>query len=866
MTRETKLGLVVSSSFVILLGGLIARKVVQEEPASGTTTNADVVAVVAETTPKDSVGRDSSTSTQNPVVPVIKTSFTPSAAKKTVQRRSLPPKTQAPKIVSAENPHRPTPSNNDVNNVQTSEGYASEGLSSKQATAFEQPAELRLVNGEVGSTKEQSTSPEQRGNARDFEDIKGRGIEVALGPQELPPPPAPVAKKKPQSSPTAPTNADPLPSPVMPDPPPAIPDNPPSGGGTMPGPPVPPQSGQIREPQPPVPPIGGPDTAGLPPIPGEATSINKAEIPAAPILPLDGQVKAGEELRSTNNNANSPNGSAPLGTDAPGSRQSGAFWGKEIKAKQIGEPNAPPAPIIASTNTRPSPFPENQNPETNPSAGSPPIPSPPGSDRGSARQPGIEITPPGSTTPSFPPSGNPPPAPPPSVSSLEEAKRVGISKLNDVGSPNEQELLKRLADNKRKADALESNKPKGPQFDTDSSNGRISANPAVPDVPAPPLPAGGTVRGDPSVPPPLGPVSAPVKGDGSVPPSRSTAGDPRPGPSGNNNAVGINTFPPPKKKQNAENPSTPSESTSSVPRLPGNTGLADPTPRQPSPIKPAKTNAERSTLGTNPTNMTLPRSDAPMIPGVTIGSRPEVSQSENQPRVNTPAAPVDRQIPVRPINPNAPAIGAEPNKLPRGVEIPPAGGNSKLQRTSGHLEGSTIRNTMPGPASKMRGQNPERGSGSNLEVKMGPEATIYSVPREGRTWQEISRDHYNDPHFAESLREYNANAWRRRDALQWVKVPGGTKVEIPDVRQLTRSIPVVSQTPEPTRGTPPRNVDPPGTYRVRKQGMFLWKIAQDALGDGRRWSEIYRLNPQIQPELPIQINTVLQMPLSAYKR
>jgi nucleoid-associated protein YgaU len=53
------------------------------------------------------------------------------------------------------------------------------------------------------------------------------------------------------------------------------------------------------------------------------------------------------------------------------------------------------------------------------------------------------------------------------------------------------------------------------------------------------------------------------------------------------------------------------------------------------------------------------------------------------------------------------------------------------------------------------------------------------------------------------------------------------------------------------------------TYRVRAPGEPLFEIARRTLGNGNRWSEIYALNPQLRPELPIPEGTILRMPPDA---
>src|SRR5262249_50372228 len=50
------------------------------------------------------------------------------------------------------------------------------------------------------------------------------------------------------------------------------------------------------------------------------------------------------------------------------------------------------------------------------------------------------------------------------------------------------------------------------------------------------------------------------------------------------------------------------------------------------------------------------------------------------------------------------------------------------------------------------------------------------------------------------------------------------------------------------------------TYQVRNPGEPLFEIARRTLGNGSRWTEIYRLNPNLRPEVPIPGGTVLRMP------
>jgi hypothetical protein len=54
------------------------------------------------------------------------------------------------------------------------------------------------------------------------------------------------------------------------------------------------------------------------------------------------------------------------------------------------------------------------------------------------------------------------------------------------------------------------------------------------------------------------------------------------------------------------------------------------------------------------------------------------------------------------------------------------------------------------------------------------------------------------------------------------------------------------------------------TYRVQSpNGESILDIAERQLGDRGRWNEIYRLNPNYQPQFRIPAGTELQMPAPA---
>src|SRR5205807_1249754 len=74
-----------------------------------------------------------------------------------------------------------------------------------------------------------------------------------------------------------------------------------------------------------------------------------------------------------------------------------------------------------------------------------------------------------------------------------------------------------------------------------------------------------------------------------------------------------------------------------------------------------------------------------------------------------------------------------------------------------------------------------------------------------------------------------------------------------------QGVPMIGRTPTPVTPSP----DPSKNYRVPEQGQMLIEIAQQQLGDRGRWSEIYRLNPTLRPELPVPGGSEIRLPGNA---
>lgn len=92
--------------------------------------------------------------------------------------------------------------------------------------------------------------------------------------------------------------------------------------------------------------------------------------------------------------------------------------------------------------------------------------------------------------------------------------------------------------------------------------------------------------------------------------------------------------------------------------------------------------------------------------------------------------------------------------------------------------------------------------------------------------------------------------------------PGGSAPETPAPPTPPPAPPAREPSPPPAPTTMPA---PPGTplYRVRGKGESLRAIAERTLGSGDRWPEIYRLNPDLQPELIVPPGKEVCLPAEA---
>ena len=148
-------------------------------------------------------------------------------------------------------------------------------------------------------------------------------------------------------------------------------------------------------------------------------------------------------------------------------------------------------------------------------------------------------------------------------------------------------------------------------------------------------------------------------------------------------------------------------------------------------------------------------------------------------------------------------------------------------------------------------------------------------PKAGESYESISRQHYNDPKYADALRAFNQNRpvggtpimvppmyvlrQRYRDQIGAPRSTGVAPPSVPASRSRDRSD---NQGLEwgPATGTGRAEGETRSTYTVRQGGKTLWDVAEDVYGDRRQAKRLRDANPDIDPNADLPAGTKLRLP------
>jgi hypothetical protein len=237
-----------------------------------------------------------------------------------------------------------------------------------------------------------------------------------------------------------------------------------------------------------------------------------------------------------------------------------------------------------------------------------------------------------------------------------------------------------------------------------------------------------------------------------------------------------------------------------------------------------------------------------------------------QPPLPAPLPPVTNSDTARPMIP-APA----PNP---GVNTPPAP-NPLLNNPVANTPRANI-GSVP-PVIDAKASMPPIPAPSNVQVR--DSETIKYPVKGGETLEAISKARYGSEKYAKAILAYNRD-FAPMGTLLTATLQPGQNILLPSADYLedryaaaigAGSVAPISINPPIPAPAPPIPMPGAGakteaaakTYRVPATGQFIFDIAIRTLGDGNRWSEIYRLNPNINPQQPIPGGTELRLPANA---
>lgn len=304
----------------------------------------------------------------------------------------------------------------------------------------------------------------------------------------------------------------------------------------------------------------------------------------------------------------------------------------------------------------------------------------------------------------------------------------------------------------------------------------------------------------------------------------------------------------------------------------------------------------------SPSTSTLPPLTEPAKPAITTPSSPIVPAPKNEPTA-----------PLPPLNPQQNA----PNNLPAvpqpGTSFGPT--NTNPPQSPFNLQPSTNFNAPPMPPLNQVQTVPTTPPPFNGQQSFDPPATPLpsntnpfqtTAPSSplvktddlkpyicvgNESFEQIARAQYGPRvNFGPALEQFNRDYPGAPLALrqQPAQIQPGIKIMIPSQEYLLdkyaqfvpgtiRSIPPI--TPVNNNGSigsqiglnPPAagNKAPAATgtsagftnYTVPNDNMYLSKVAELQLGSALRWIDIYRLNPDVQPEQPLRKDRVIKLPL-----
>ena len=300
---------------------------------------------------------------------------------------------------------------------------------------------------------------------------------------------------------------------------------------------------------------------------------------------------------------------------------------------------------------------------------------------------------------------------------------------------------------------------------------------------------------------------------------------------------------------------------------------------EPPPVAPPTVNLAPRVETAPPITSITPKAEGKEFTFGPTPAAPPLGSNVNPPPINPPMG-----------NPPVPEPKKDPVKI-TNAEPPAPGFNRDVGNPNVAPLGAEIKNTVPPISIAPINVKPQAPTGNLPAVKSFDVDTYFVKPGE-TSFEAISNLYFKSPKYAHALHQYNRVHPLAKDNVrednprlqpgQAVFVPPREVLEAKfaahiDNRAAPGVVPPISISP-PVNSNPAGQNNPvvgrvqpatqgPGDaskrYRVPGQGQMMLEIAQQTLGDRGRWSEIYRLNPNLRPEQPVPGGMEIRLPANA---
>jgi LysM domain len=294
------------------------------------------------------------------------------------------------------------------------------------------------------------------------------------------------------------------------------------------------------------------------------------------------------------------------------------------------------------------------------------------------------------------------------------------------------------------------------------------------------------------------------------------------------------------------------------------TPAMQPTIMAPQPIKPVGNPGNNGANISTPAELGL-RRDSSMTQPVQPGVLPTEKTTQIQPpQLGAPTESLTR-LDATPVKPGFPLPVQRP--LDPGTQL--AQNTVPIPVSSGP-NGALPTNKTTGTAPQVQQVAAQISQPQVLPAQAIRYTERQPVVQAGDTYQSLARFYYGNENYAAALEQHNRTHEEASTDLRDGRLRIGDRVYVPKDKTVleTRYPDKIPGLNPAALGSAPAAFGTPAPaglvrYQVRGPADYLYGIAQKSLNNGNRWRDIKDLNPNVSPEVPVPVGTVLLLPAGA---